>query len=122
MVSQPIDDQAAAVTQAKSLKEQASVGGLRFELYLPPDLAEWLLGLVESGTFDSPAEAAFSLLSEAKDLAPHKDLRQEILRRSIERTLNDSRPSIPFEEVMNGLRKMMRAPPPEPAVWKTSRK
>ena len=35
-----------AVAQAKRLREQARAGGLRFEAYLPPDLAVWLIDLM----------------------------------------------------------------------------
>ena len=40
------DEKAAAIERARELKDQASDGGLRFDAYLPPGLAEWLLGLV----------------------------------------------------------------------------
>jgi len=39
----------ARIAQARALREQAGKGGLRFEAYLPPDLAEWLLDLIERG-------------------------------------------------------------------------
>jgi hypothetical protein len=41
----------ARIAQARALREQAGKGGLRFEAYLPPDLAEWLLDLIERGVF-----------------------------------------------------------------------
>ncbi len=37
------------VAQARALREQARNGGLRFDAYLPPSLAEWLLERIESG-------------------------------------------------------------------------
>jgi hypothetical protein len=46
-----------AIEQAKALREQARAGGLRFEAYLPPDLAEWLLDQIGRGVFVDPSEA-----------------------------------------------------------------
>jgi hypothetical protein len=37
--------EAARIAQAEALRDQAGKGGLRFEAYLPPDLAEWLLDI-----------------------------------------------------------------------------
>ena len=71
------------IAQARTLREQARKGGLRFEAYLPPNLAEWVLDLVEEGVFTDPGEAVFVILGEHKDLEPHADLREEILRRSL---------------------------------------
>ena len=67
---------AQSVAQAQTLRKQAQEGGLRFEVYVPPQLAEWLLGLIERGVFTSPAEAAFVILGEYRELEPHADLRQ----------------------------------------------
>jgi antitoxin ParD1/3/4 len=63
--------------------------------------------------------AVFVLLGEHVDLEPHTDLRQELLRRSLDAAINDSRPSIPAEQVHIELREKMTAPLLEPAVWTT---
>jgi antitoxin ParD1/3/4 len=107
----------ACVAQAKALRKQAAEGGLRFEAYLPPQLAEWLLGRIEKGVFLDPREAVFVLLGEHEDLEPHIDLRQELLRRRLNAAIEDPRPSIPAQQVFDELRKKMAAPLPEPAVW-----
>ena len=44
-------DRTHAVEQAKRLRNQVNEGGLRFEAYLPPSLALWLLDLIEQGKF-----------------------------------------------------------------------
>jgi hypothetical protein len=106
------------IAQAKALREQARAGGLRFEIYLPPGPAEWVLDFVARGVFANPSEAVFVMLGECKDLEPHADLRQEILKRSIGAAINDPRPRIPAEEVFERLRKKMEEPSPEPAVWR----
>ena len=121
--SEPVQDgwpsaevKAKSIAQAKALRPQAEKGGLRFSAYLPPGLADWLLGLIEKGIFHDPSEAVFVILGEHKDLEPHTDLRREILARSLQATIDDPRPSIPAEEVFKELREL-RALSREPAVW-----
>ena len=112
------EDRAAITAQAGALREQARAGGLRFEAYLPPHLAEWVLGLVEQGSFTGPDEAAFVLLTQAMELEPHADLRRELLKRRIEASINDPRPPLDGEAVMAGLRAKLDAPRPTPAQWR----
>lgn len=84
-------DKAHAVEQAKRLRDQAAKGGLRFEAYLPPGLAEWLLDRIERGKFLDPSEAVFVILGEHEELEPHADLRQELFKRSIQAAADDPR-------------------------------
>ena len=107
-----------SVAQAQALRKQAQEGGLRFEVYVPPQLAEWLLGLIERGVFISPAEAAFVILGEHRELEPHADLRHALLKRIIQSSIDDPRPGIPAEEFFEKMRQKFAAPLPEPAVWK----
>jgi len=81
------------IAQAKALRQQAGKGGLRFEAYLPPDLAEWLLDLIERGVFADPSEAVFVILGEHRDLEPHADLRRELLSRSCQAAIDDPPPA-----------------------------
>jgi antitoxin ParD1/3/4 len=81
-------------------------------------LAEWLLGLIERGVFVDPSEAVFVILGEHKDLEPHADLRRELLKRTLQAAMDDPRPSISHEEMMERLRKLAKAPRPEPAEWR----
>ena len=111
------EEKAKNVAQAIALREQAKAGGLRFSVYLPPRLADWLLGLVEKGAFIDPSEAVFVKLEEARELEPHHDLRQELLSRMLRAAaIDDPRPAIPAEEVFKLLKEKL-ASPPEPAVW-----
>jgi hypothetical protein len=55
-------DNYAERDQAKVLREQARAGGLRFEAYLPGDMADWLLAQVEQGHFVDPSEAVFAIV------------------------------------------------------------
>jgi antitoxin ParD1/3/4 len=104
------EKRARDIAEAKALKEQAAKGGLRFEAYLPFGLAEWLLDFVERGVFVDPSEAVFVMLGEYRDLEPHADLRIEVLKRSLEASMNDPRPSISSEEVNEHLKKLLSEP------------
>ncbi len=114
-------ERAADIAQAEGLKEQARVGGLRFEAYLPPDLAAWVLDLVTRGVFADPAEAVFAMLSEFRALARHTDLRNEATRRSIQAALDDDRPGVSGDAVFDRLERALEESPPEPAVWRDAR-
>ena len=106
------------IAQARSLREQARAGGLRFDAYLPPALADWLLDLIERGVFIDPSEAVFVMLGEQQELEPHADLREELLRRSCQAAMDDPHPPIPHEEVVELMKKWEAAPRPDPAVWR----
>jgi len=112
------EERASDIAQAEALRQQASQGGLRFEAYLPPGLAEWVLDFVERGVFTDPSEAVFVILGEHKDLEPHDDLREESLKRSLEASMNDPRPTVPMEEVMERMEKLAAGPRPEAASWR----
>jgi hypothetical protein len=106
------------IAQARDLREKARKGSLRFEAYLPPSLAEWVLDLVERGVFTDPGEAVFVILGERKDLEPHADLREEILRRTLQAAMDDPRPWLTVDEVNECIGKLMSEPRAEPAVWR----
>lgn len=103
--------------QAQGLRDAATKGGLRFQAYLPPELALWVLDRIERGVFADPSEAVFVLLDEARELEPHQDLRQELLKRRILNAANDPHPGDSFEEFMVKLESTRKNPLPEPAVW-----
>ncbi len=105
------------IAQAKALRTQASKAGLRFEVYLPSGLAEWVLDFVERGVFTDPGEAVFVILGEHKDLEPHDDLREESLKRALQAAMDDPRPRFSAEEVKARIDKFLAAPRHEPAVW-----
>lgn len=107
---------AASKVQAQKLRDQASKGGLRFDVYLPPDLAEWMLSMIERGSFASPSEAAFVILGEHEKLEPHTDLREEFLRRRLLSALNDKGPGLTIGEVMERIEQSCARDEPA-AVW-----
>ena len=106
------------IAQAKTLREQAATGGLAFEAWLPPQQALWFLGLIEGGRFADPYEALFNLLGEAQDLAPHEDLRKELLKRSLDAALDNPGAPSPIEDCVLDMRGKMKGPQPDPAIWK----
>lgn len=108
--------QTAGSHQAKTLREQARKGGLRFEAYLPSGLADWVLEMIERGIFSDPSEAVFVILGEHKQLQPHRDLRDELLRRTIQASIDDPRPSLTFDEVTARLEQVIASKVP-PACW-----
>ena len=108
---------ACGKAHAGALMEQARAGGLRFEAYLTSRTAEWVLGLIEKGTFCDPAEAVFVFFDEMQRLYDHPDLRRELLRRVVQAAADDPRPGIPAQEVFAHLEAEMAKPRPEPAVW-----
>jgi antitoxin ParD1/3/4 len=110
-------ERAQGQAQAAKLMQQAEAGGLRFEAYLPPSLATWLLDLIERGVFLSPSEAVFVIMGEHQELSPHADLRQELLKRRVQAAIDDPRPSLSSEEVFAELKARMAEPRPEPAEW-----
>ncbi len=111
-------DRARDIAQAKALRQQACKGGLRFEVFLPPGLAEWVLDFVERGVFVDPSAAVFVVLGEHRDLEPHGDLRTEILKRSLDASINDPRPPIPLGEFKRKMAERMAELRPEPAAWR----
>lgn len=111
------DDPPAERAQARDLREQARAGGLRFEAYLPPDLADWLLARIEAGVFADPSEAVFAMLGEARDLELHDDLRGELLRRRLETAGADLTSARPADEVFDELQRELAKPLPAPARW-----
>ncbi|HET6234573.1 MAG TPA: hypothetical protein VFE41_06330 [Acetobacteraceae bacterium] len=117
-ISDELPSSAASIAQAKMLREQARTGGLRFEAYLPSSLAEWLLDLIERGLSTDPSEAVFVMIGEQQELEPHADLRKELLRRACQAAIDDPRPGIPHEQVMEQMKKRMAAPRPQPAAWR----
>jgi hypothetical protein len=102
--------------QAKALREQARKGGLKFDAYLPSDIADWLLDMIERGIFTDPSEAVFVILWEHMELQPHKDLRDELLRRRVQVAIDDPGPLLDSHDVRARLEELI-ATRSEPGVW-----
>lgn len=105
--------------QAKILREQVLEGGLRFQAYLPPSVAIWIIDLVADGIFEDPSEAVFVMMTEQQELEPHKDLREELFKRRIQASIDsiEEGEGIPHEEFMTMLEERLKNPIPKPATW-----
>lgn len=55
---------------------------------------------IEQGHFHSPAEAVSVAMQVFIELQDYPDLREELLRREIQKSMDDPRPSIPGEEAL----------------------
>jgi hypothetical protein len=109
---------AAHKAQAAELKAEAAEHGLRFEAFFVPSIAEWVLGEVERGRFLGPSEAVFVAMQVFMELEAYPDLRKELLKREIKKSLDDPRPGIPAEEVFAELDLMAkRMAEREPPMW-----
>jgi hypothetical protein len=106
------------IDQARLLKEGARTGGMKFEAYLTPDLAEWVLDMVEQGDFTDPSEAVFVFMGQAKDIDEHQDLKQEVFKRRIAQGIEAAENGDVYtsEEVWEHLDKVMKEKT-EPVVW-----
>jgi antitoxin ParD1/3/4 len=105
-----------------SVRRQAAKGGLRFDAYLPPSLAEWVISLVEQDVFHSPSEAVFVAMQSFRELDDHPDLKQELLNRAIQKGIDSAEQggTMSAEDVMTRLRKTMEGLRVEPAMWDKS--
>jgi len=103
---------------AEPMEIRRGLPGERFEAYLPPDLAEWLLDLIERGVFADPSAAVFVMLGEHRDLEPHDDLRHELLQRTVQAAIDDPRASLSGIEVKAQSRELADTPLPEAAIWR----
>lgn len=109
---------ALRIEQANSLLEKVNQGsGMSFDAFVTSDLAQWLLEKVKHGDFVDPGEAIYYLLQEVKELEPHQDLRQELLKRQLEESSKG--PFLDGQEVMRNLQEKMNEPLPETVTWKT---
>jgi hypothetical protein len=60
--------------------------------------------------FSDPGEAVFVMLGEDRDLEPHADLREELLRRTLQAAMEDPRPGCTdFDNPKEGNPKVMFA-------------
>jgi antitoxin ParD1/3/4 len=102
-----------------SVRRQAAEGGLRFEAYLPPSLAEWVISLVEQEIFLSPSEAVFVAMQSFRELDQHPDVKRELLERTLQNRVASAEEEggMPAREVITRLRQVAEGPRAEPAVW-----
>lgn len=108
--------QFSGADQAKALREQAGKGGLRFEAYIPPRIADWLLDAIVREVFTDPSEAVFVLLGEHMELQQHRNLRDELDPRRIQAAIDAPHPLLSSDDGRARLQERT-ANRSEPAVW-----
>jgi len=115
------EDWGHSLAESNRLMPLAAVGGLRFEVTLPPQLATWLLESIARKDYLTPAEAVCIMLGEFQELTEYPELRKELLKRSVTAAMEDPSPSISAEEAFDKLQAHIKAPRPKPAVWSRRR-
>jgi hypothetical protein len=71
-----------------AVRRQAAADGLRFEAYLPPRLAAWVISLVEQEVFHSPAEAVFVAMQSFRELEDHPEVKQALLTKIMQKSID----------------------------------
>ncbi len=110
------------IEQVQKIKKQVSQGGLRFEVYLPPGMAEWVLDMVEKGRFLDPSEAVFVFMGLAKDIDAYPDLYNDLHGEILKRRVKESEEDIgkgkyyTHEELKKHIKERL-SNKTEPAVW-----
>lgn len=82
--------------------------GMTFEVFLPQSLANWLRTQLADGVFADAKEAAFLAFQDLQQLDEHPHVREQLQRAVIEERLNDPRPGIPAEQVVQQQRARWR--------------
>ena len=106
------------VDQATALRDRAAKDGLRFEAYLPPTLAAWVLDEIIAGRLIDPSEAAFCAVKDRQALAQHPEARQALLKAVLDEALAhaDAGSTVSGDEVWAKLAKRA-AEGEEPPRW-----
>lgn len=106
----------AAAAQAQSLMAEAAKGGLRFEVWLSPERAAWVLERIIAGEFIDPCEAAFVAFGEAIELDRHPKVRRALLEAMIVAAMEG--PTVEAKQAMAEIKaKLNERGSCEPAVW-----
>ena len=92
--------------------------GMTFKVFLPESIANWLRKKIRAGVFHDPSEAAFVAFQDLVELDRHPQVRRQLLRAMLQGSIDDPRPSIPADKVLNRLRarerRYARTKPPRP--------
>lgn len=109
---------AAQREQASRLKDDAAKAGLNFEAHLASEDAVWALEAIEKGQFMTPAELVWVAVQQFIEMQAYPDLRRELLKRELQKAMDDPRPGIPAEEVFARLKaKAKERERQKPAQW-----
>lgn len=106
------------IEQAEALRDRAARDGLRFEAYLPPSIAEWVLDEIIAGHFVEPSELAFYAVKQSQELGRHPHVCDALLKAQLEGAIAQAEAGdvISGEEVFVRLREQV-AEMEEPPRW-----
>lgn len=74
-----------------------------------------MLERIEPGTFADPSQAVFAIVGNFRELEPHSDLRDELLRRMLDASAAELELARPADAVFAELRRELAGPRPEEA-------
>lgn len=104
--------------QARELLLSLGERGLRFEVFLPGEMAHWFLTTISAGRFAHPNEMIVEMATVFRRLELHPDLKQELLARHIDQVRADKVPRTSNESLSKGIDQLGAIKAPEPLEWK----
>lgn len=114
----PAAYRAAQQEQARSLKPAAEKAGLKFNGFLAPRDALWALDAIEKGVFLWPSEIVSVAVQQFIEMSEHPDLQRELLRRTLQKAMDDPSPAIPAEEAFAEIEAyILESRNHQPACW-----
>lgn len=104
--------------QAALLRASAAKDGLRFDAYLPPALAAWVLDEIIAGRLADPSEAVFLAIQDMRDLTCHPAAREALLKAVLTDAMDQANEgkTLSSEEVRANLERH-KAERQEPPRW-----
>jgi hypothetical protein len=92
--SGPIRDNKFTPEERARIQARIRARGMTFEVFLPERLANWLQMKLAEDVFRDPKEAAFVAFQQLKRLDEHPQVREQLLKATIENVIQDPRPGI----------------------------
>ena len=107
-MSDRVGDPPFTPEEEERIRRRVRERGMTFEAFLPEGMADWLRAKLAAGSFESPGEAAFVAFQQLIELDRHPEIRQQFLAATIQRGIDDPRPSAPADEVFARLKARFR--------------
>lgn len=104
--------------QARQLLLSLGERGLRFEAFLPGELAHWFLTTISAGRFAHPNEMIVEMATVFRRLELHPDLMQELLSRHVNQVRAGKMQGISNESLSKQMDELWTRQAPEPLEWK----
>ncbi|MGL3607643.1 hypothetical protein ACSV9I_14095 [Rhizobium sp. G187] len=104
--------------QARQLLSSLGDRGLRFEAFLPSELANWFLTTISVGRFAHPNEMIVEMATVFRQLELHPDLMQELLARQINQVRAGKTQGVSNELLSKQMDELWTRQAPGPLEWK----